>query len=60
MDLPPGCPKKAKDKREVLGECFLFRYGGVVSYRGTCRTRFKVDVGDGGGCWRFDEEGKEK
>lgn len=53
MDLPPGCPKKAKDKREVLGECFLFRYGGVVSYRGTCRTCFKVDVGDGGGCWRF-------
>lgn len=22
MDLPPGCPKKAKDKQEVLGECF--------------------------------------
>lgn len=22
MDLPPGCPKKGKDKREVLGEHF--------------------------------------
>lgn len=22
MDLPPGCPKKGKDTREVLGECF--------------------------------------
>lgn len=23
---------------------FLYRYGGVVSYRGTCSTRFKVNA----------------
>lgn len=61
MDLPAGCPKKAKDKWEVLGEHFYTDMEvGVVSYRGTCSTRFKVNVGDGGGCWRFEEEGKSR